>query len=337
LKDILVFGPAQLQAFTLRLFSSTYVSQNSIGASIRKFGYDVSSDTDDSEETLMSNVDINQTMVSAIMQMSQLQIYDTSGIISDRLTCISLSTMCAATLSVLEIDVKSNADGVIPVLNTLRQLTRLCLWFRKGTWTHNSSLPLNLPSLGFLLWSHPQDQATMLTTLAQSSFEMPICIQLQLANLRRERAHILRPLLASSLIEDAILDISKDAMILLAPDIVRIPAIRFIDVMPPPSLLDAETVPDQLTLAYPQSNANSEQASFWTFLDHLLASKHTLPEDFLRIDYEIDTRFDWFGDSTEAYSIFIGRLLKMAANFYKRGVIITDIHGRDVKSLVDED
>jgi hypothetical protein len=126
-------------------------------------------------------------------------------------------------------------------------------------------------------------------------------------------------------------------MTLLAPDIMRIPGIGFIDVMPPPSLLDVETLPDQLTLTYPNSNANSEQASFWTFLDHLLASKHVLPEDFLRIDYKINTRFDWFGDSTEAYSIFTGRLLKIAANLYKRGVIITDIYGRHVKSLVDED
>jgi hypothetical protein len=187
------------------------------------------------------------------------------------------------------------------------------------------------------MWSHPQDQATMLTTLARFSFETPLCIQLQLAHLRQERAHILRPLLASSLVENAVLDISKDALTLLAPYIMRIPGIKFIHVMPPPSLLHVENVPDQLTLTYPNSDANSERANFWTFLDHLLASKHALPEDVLRIDYEINTRFDWFGDSTEAYSIFIGRLLKMAANFYKRGVIITDTHGRDVKSLIDEE
>jgi hypothetical protein len=191
LNDILVFGPAQLQAFTLRLFSSTYVIHNPIGAAIRNFAYGVPSRTDDSEETLMSNLDTNQTMVSAIMQMSQLRSYDTSGIISDRLTCISLSTMCATTLTVLDIDLKSNADGVIPVLNTLRNLTKLRLRFRKGTWTHNTALLLNLPSLHFLLWSHPQDQVTMLTTLARSSFETPLCMQLNLEYLRLERAHLI--------------------------------------------------------------------------------------------------------------------------------------------------
>jgi hypothetical protein len=52
----------------------------------------------------MSDVDTNQTMVSAIMQMSQLRRYDTYGVISDRLTCISLSTLCATTLTFLDIN-----------------------------------------------------------------------------------------------------------------------------------------------------------------------------------------------------------------------------------------
>jgi hypothetical protein len=332
--DILIYGPAQLQAFTSRLFSSTYVSQSSIGPAIRKFAYDSATE---SEEPPMSDIDISQNMVSIMMQMTQLRSYDTSGVISDRLTCIGLSTMCATTLTDLDIDLKSNADGVISVLNTLRKLTKLCLRFRRGTWTHDSSLSLNLPSLRFLLWSHPQDQTLMLKTLAQSSFATPLCIQLHIVNLRLERAHLLTPLLASSLVKGAILHISKDAIAVLAPDIMRIPGLTFIGVMPPPSLMRVENVSDELTLTYPKSNANSEQTDFWAFLDHVLASEHVLPENFLRIDYKINTRFDWFGDSTEAYSIFIGRLLKIAANLYKRGVIITDIHGRDVKSLVDED
>jgi hypothetical protein len=49
--------------------------------------------------------------------------------------------------------------------------------------------------------------------------------------------------------------------------------------------------------------------------------------------YLPNQQFDWVGNIDERYTLFIGRLLRVAIILFRRRIMVKDFRGRDVTSL----
>jgi hypothetical protein len=118
--------------------------------------------------------------------------------------------------------------------------------------------------------------------------------------------------------------------------IVLIERVNLLGELPPLQLLSPIRLPKYLHLSV--GVLDDEESDLWEFLDTLFEQPNSIRlATTIRITINRDTgeEFKWSDGATPLYSAFIGKLMTDAVRFYKRGIVIIDADGRDIKSLVD--
>jgi hypothetical protein len=169
--------------------------------------------------------------------------------------------------------------------------------------------------------------------LASCVFGAHCKVQLELGILESQAVALLRPFFARSSIRMLTIDVSPEAMNKIGTQIMSIDKLEFHMRAPPTSLFDRRTLPKSLWF---HSHAG-EDKDFWAILDHFATGEQPPQVEgttTLLITWEDNLDFDWLANEDTDHDIFVGRLTKLAAPLYKRGIVVTDMHGRNVTTLV---
>jgi hypothetical protein len=221
----------------------------------------------------------------------------------------------------------------MPLLNACQGLRALSLRVLPGPWMHASAHALSISGLRHVLWSYGRHDDRLVRFIAQCWFGPRCAFELHMPNLRASKAAPLLQVFTEHACDELLLSMSPRCLRALAPAIKRASAVTLFDSVPPPGTL--VTVPRELTLHYPVAGG-AERDEFWAFLERIADSvggaAKTPPQATVRI-YRNAAEFDWLGHADTAATVFVGRLLVVAVALYKCGVVVRDVHGRDVTSL----
>jgi hypothetical protein len=326
--------PSQLMAFKTRLHDAAYVSGKPIGHMVRKLVLNFTSSE--------SNEDIETALIFVATQMPKLHTYDVSGqapkVSIALLSC--LSVLSAATLTYLDINIPPGGDAIFPVISSLYTLDSLFLRIvAPGEWTHSAASPISLNGLKemYYQWEDMRPNNNFLVFLSKCWFGTGGEFELRTPKLvlDPEQATLLQPFFSRHIFASISLSMPSRALALLASSISNAKSLMFYDCIPPPGALP--TLPESLVLYYPSPNEEDREA-FWDFLACPSAAPADAKQDppaIVEIYYSDKEYFDWLDQIDLDYTVFIGRLLRVAVELYKRDIVITDAYGRNVKSLTD--
>jgi hypothetical protein len=329
---------SQLKAFKTRLLDGAYVDGKPIGHTIHELvlAFD---DESYEEEADTPYTDVEAALIFIITQTPKLQTYDVSGEVPDTgialLSC--LSTISAANLITLDINIRSDEDGVFPVINSLRRLRKLFLRVLSSVreWIHDAARPLSIDGLKDVLWQFSTHSDDFLAFLAECWFGAEGDFELHMPKLQPEKASMLLPLFARHAFTSIRLDLPSPAILPLASTIVNAQFLLLVNSTPPAGVLP--TLPAQLELCYPPTN-QVDQEVFWDFLARpsvAPVSRRQAHRTIIYISYR-QQYFDWLGHIDSNYAVFIGRLLRIAVGLYNCNIIIKDLRDRDVTSLTQD-
>jgi hypothetical protein len=317
-----------LTAFLRSLMDCTYLFGRSPGLMVREFELAAGIQ-------LAAGTSINEAaMVTVLMQLPHLQRYEMRIHTATIATFVCLSKMCGDTLTSLTIKIHASLHGAFPVINSLTKLKTLNLSFQSGPWGHLSGPPLRLKSLASLFWFAAQADDDMIIFLSRCTLRPRCMVQLKLDS-SDVRTELLRPFFQTNTVDMLKLSMPGRCLVLIAPEILRARSVVFYEHMPPPALLDnALTCPSTLGLRFP-TFLPQEQLAFWEFLDRLTTFQVPAPtkEITVLLYYLPNQQFDWVGNIDERYTLFIGRLLRVAIILFRRRIMVKDFRGRDVTSL----
>jgi hypothetical protein len=337
---------ARMHACEMRLLSSCFEQsfENPAGSLIREFDFTClySAQEDHRHDEEQANA-----LVTLILIMPQLCKISLRDWIVGYAELVSISRTCRDTLTHLSILISSDGHGVFAILNTLQKLQQLHLSVEGTSWKHSTCHPLTLTSATNLWWNAQdgKDHTQMIRYLAQCSFGPEASFRLDIPSLDPTAALLLRPLFARNQLRELRIDMPPSTMAVLSSEILQVPSLEFHNTMPHPDLLDTSHLPHTLVFRYPEAedppdseddeDVNNEDR-FWDVLNQLAASHPTHgSQAFVRVwDDEPNEDFDWLEGSSTRHSTFVGRLLKVAVPLHKRGVIVVDRHGRDVKRFL---
>jgi hypothetical protein len=324
---VIIKSQDALLAFVRSLMNGTYLWGLSPGRMVREFELAKSS-------IPVNGTSIDQELLIVLMQLPHLQRCDLSIHTSNIATLVCLSNTCADALTSLEVTIYASEPATLSVINSLTRLTTLSLFFISGPWGHSSGPPLRLKSLAILVWFAAQADDDMIIFLSRCSLRPRCTLQLKLDS-PDIRTELLRPFFHTNTIDMLKLSMPGRCLVLLAPEILRARSVMFYEHMPPPALLDiAPTCPSTLSLHFPVLQPQ-EQLAFWNFLDRLANFQVPAPtkEITVFVYYLPNRQFDWVGNIDERYTLFIGRLLRVAIVLFRRRIMVKDVRGRDVTSL----
>jgi hypothetical protein len=349
----------QLAEFKARLLDRKYVGGRSAGQLVRSLHVDVSFKHSDSESDDSDNEDsdsdrsdsdssdsddedadecsaMEDAILFALLQTSNLReckLGRYNPVKHAALSC--LATLSAGTLTTLDCHICPYTDGTMPVLNACQGLRDLSLRVLPGSWMQSSAHTLSIRGLRHVLWSYGAHDDRLVRFIAQCWFGPRCAFELHMPSLRASKAAPLLQMLQLHACDKLLLSVPPRCLRALAPAIKKASAITLFDSVPPPGML--VTVPRELTLHYPLAGGQgAEREEFWAFLERIAHSMggaaQTPPQATVRI-YRKAAEFDWLSHADTAVTVFVGRLLVVAVALYKCGVVVRDVHGRDVTSL----
>jgi hypothetical protein len=349
----------QLAEFKARLLDRKYVGGRSAGQLVRSLHVDVSFKHSDSESDDSDNEDsdsdrsdsdssdsddedadecsaMEDAILFALLQTSNLRkckLGRHNPVSHAALSC--LATLSAATLTTLDCHIRPYVDGVMPVINACQGLRVLCLRVLSGTWMHSPAHTLSISGLLHVFWSYDAHDDRLVRFIAQCWFGPRCTFELHMPNLRASKTAPLLQMLQLHACDKLLLSVPPRCLRALAPAIKQASAVTLFYSVPPPGTL--VTVPRELKLHYPVGGGQGgERDELWAFLDRFTDSMggaaQTPPQATVRI-YRNAAEFDWLARADTAATVFVGRLLVVAVALYKCGVVVRDVHGRDVTSL----
>jgi hypothetical protein len=268
---------------------------------------------------------LRQAISTAISHASYLERYCLLDMSSTQLELVCLSNVACTTLSLLELTIPSDADDFFPIIQSFPRLASLYLSFESGAWCHPLSQALQFPELTDLAWSCMEsDDENMLMFLSKCSLAQKLSLQLDITRLSASHADVLRPFFASHSIDDLV----------LAPEIMRIPAVEFYKFVPGPHVLTPGKLPRTLSLPF-REHARS-QARFWEFMEALAELPQRPADEPTTVEIYIPkqtSEFDWLAEENGKRTEFVARLVPLAERLRQRNVTVHDKHRRDVTCL----
>jgi hypothetical protein len=317
---VVVTEGIQLHALQEQLHKSADVHGSQLGRMIRVLDI----------ELMMGNV--QDVLRMSLLRMPQLHDFKLSGDFMEKPQLMVLSGMAAASLTVLEITIQTEIDGIFPILNSFVRLHSLAIALEGDDWAHSVDAPLHIPTLQhFALNSDVQD-SSMAAFIARSTLGPDCGLLLVLDQLQMDAAILLKPLFIRNTIREVEVIMEHEALAVLMPDIMKCPEVTFTSCIPPfacPNIAHTN-LPDKLTI-----QAADDRDGLWDALTALasLPSRVEKPVT-LRVNYSNYPDVDWlFGVSS--HPEFFGRLLQFAIILHKRGIIVIDKYDRDVSSLMN--
>jgi hypothetical protein len=134
---------------------------------------------------------------------------------------IILSGMAAASLTVLEITIQTDIDGIFPILNLFVRLHSLAIALEGDGWAHSIDTPLHIPTLQHLAWNSDIQDSSMAAFIARSTLGPDCGILLILDQLQMDAAILLKPLFSRNTIREIEVVMEHDALAVLMPDIMK--------------------------------------------------------------------------------------------------------------------
>jgi hypothetical protein len=333
MRKVLIENVAQLNALNTQLYKSRYVQRCDppAGHMIRTLKISkLRGGTPAPDEAKL-----RQAISTAISHALYLERYCLPDMPSTQLELVWLSNVACTTLSLLELTIPSDADDFFPMIQSFPRLTSLYLSFESGTWRHPVSQALQFPKLADLAWSCIEsDDENMLTFLSKCSLAQKLNLQLDIPRLSASHADVLRPFLASHSIDDLVVALPAAALNVLAPEIMRIPAVEFYKFVPGPHVLASGKLPRTLSLPF-REHARS-QARFWEFLEALAELPQRPADEPTTVEIYIPkqtSEFDWLAEEHGKRTEFISRLVLLAERLRQRNITVHDKHRRDVTCL----
>jgi hypothetical protein len=326
--------PSQLMAFKTRLHDAAYVSGKPVGHMVRELVLDFASSE--------SNEDVETALIFVVTQMPKLHTYEVSSqapkVSIVLLSC--LSVLSAATLTYLDINILPGGDAIFPVINLLYTLDSLFLRIMApGEWTHSAASLISLDGLKqmYCQWEDMQPNSNFVVFLSKCWFGTGGEFELRTPKLalNSETATLLQSFFSRHNFDFIHLSMPSPALVSLASSVVNAKTLMFYNCFPPPGVLP--TLPESLILYYPSTNKEDREA-FWDFLARPSAAPADAKQDppvTIEICYSNEEYFGWLEQIDVDYTVFIGRLLRVAVELYKQDIVITDGYGQNVRSLTD--
>jgi hypothetical protein len=328
----------RLEALVARLIDSRYTQHPPAGHMMHSFHINGRLIYENNAE-----FELTDPILSLIMLAPRLRAFIAHEMTVGRAELLCLSIGCTSTLTELDVRLFPRTQETLRIINSFRCLRKLWIAFRfadeeeNSSWIHTATQPLNMPSVTDLWWEweHGGDDERMAAFFASCTFGTDCRFQIEIPNLLPATVALLLPFFSKHSFKELTIDAAASAIDVLSPAMTNVPYIEFHRTMPPPSFFDGHTLPQTLTLAYPPS---TDSDSFWDFLGHLSSydrPPHPEGPTRLRIWWDGDNiDFDWLEDGGLEHTMFIGRLTRLAVALHRRGVLVTDEHGRDVTTLL---
>jgi hypothetical protein len=319
---VVVTEGSQLHTLQEQLHKSTDVHGSHLGRMIRILDVEVMMEC------------VQDALRVSLVMMPQLHHFRLSGDFMEKPQLIVLSGMAAASLTVLEIMIPTDIDGIFPILNSFVKLHSLAIALEGDDWAHSVDAPLHIPTLQHLAWNSDIQDSSMAAFIAQSTLGPDCGLLLVLDQLQMDAAILLKPIFSRNTIREVEVVMEHEALAVLMPEIMKCSEVTFTSCIPPfacPNIAHTN-LPDKLTI-----QASGNHAGLWDALTALASLPSRVEKPMtLRVNYSNYPDVDWLsGASRSSNAEFFLRLLQFAIILHKRGIIVIDKHDRDVSSLMN--
>jgi hypothetical protein len=328
------FDPDVLLMFERRLRESSMLcnQSNNVGHLVQIL---YTEDLGTGGETIADDPDIIEAISSILLHTDCLRELTLMNITITRSQLTTLSRSCSTTLISLYIQIDPSADGVFPILNSLRNLKELGIEVNAGTWEHAIDYPLNVPTVIDACWcmAFPY-QDDRLRFLSRCTFAAGCSLELVIHELTPESVPIISPLFNRNMYRRLNLSLPQESLSVLLPDIREVPRLSFCMYMPPLSMLDMVSEVEEITFETPLARKGQRyETDFWNFLTQL-SHGDPLPKGkstTVKIGYEQQSEFDWMSGSPDS-KMLVEQLKPLATALLKRGIVVVDKAGCDVST-----
>jgi hypothetical protein len=336
MENVSIMNSLQLQQFRQRLCDSDQLSGRPVGHMVRTLTMEgIGGDADDTEVWDDRSMDAISTFLSVLLQMSCLQQYTVTGSwTTSQADLLCLATI-ATSLTSLNATIDPQIDGCVPVLNKLRKLHRLVLRFTDREWRQSPEPSIRLPAVTHFSWTSYEDAKDMLTLLSGTRLAEECDMVLKLEGIDPDDMAILQPLFDSHNIRTLQVSFDNENMSLLVREIMRVPKVTFIGVVPQLFLWANPVLPSEIVIQLHDDDGEKEEELFEVLSDLCMDSRLPLAHStILKLELPDRLEWDWLERNARAdHALFVGNLLPLAVSLYHRGIVVTDKNGRDVSCL----
>jgi hypothetical protein len=327
-QSVSIYTMKQLENFRERLTLSSQPDINPIGHKVKVLRFNLL--TNEDEDRFITEMIPVLSLTSLVCDLHLL-----SPLLDERLL-LSLVHPARSTLRLLDFSLGYKSVGVFPLVNELISLETLSIYGYSRSWNLEVQYALSLPNVrNFSLTTEFEifDNG-ILDFLAACRFHINCALYLDVSyGGMSDDIHRLVPIFRAHKFSKIVWIIPPEDLMPLKDEIMRTPSLDLRQWGTPlPELFENIELPASLFVG-----VDLDDESDLTILLNSLALR-TRGTHFTYVHVRLDdVEFNWsYGDRSDHYAAFIGRLLHHAIKLYELGIIIVDETGADVTTLISK-
>jgi hypothetical protein len=320
-ENVRIWRADQLRAVRVRLYQGAYVDDCPVGRMIHGLKLGGLLEDDGSKPAVN---DVTELVLSIVMLSPCLQQYTMCGWTMNQADFICLSQSAGASVTYLDVLLRSDADGIFPIINSFRNLKTFILELEDGPWVHSRSHPIQNNCLRRVSWTSYRGDEAMYSFLSQCSFGSYCVFSLNFAY-ATPSISLINPMFSTNLFSELTLSMPTECLAMLSSEVLQAPKLVFDSCPPPASLLNYPSLPREVVISNVNDYDEAAEDKFWLELTTLTESKRRYENTTsLKICH---TRSP---DEVDTHKKFMTRLLPLATVLSMRGLVVVDEQERKI-------